>query len=1149
MTQQRKISNGLDRRLAQVNEFDESGVFEIRMPLDFKLGKNEVKLKLLPNKLLKGSDVLVDIFDSTGNIVLYEFSKVANEDTSRSIIVSIFEDTASGNCKIYIGATLANDMSYLCILNQNVVPTQETNEEIKFSEPPVVQFTEKLLQTQNFTSQTRKTERLNSSGYVSVLPNLAPKQQVSDQFSVEKREAAKEEFSTNVNSNIGSGSSFSVPSYLPNGILTSRNFPFSASMEGGTVIVNGISLEVPNDNISSTSLFSNHSWSGSVQKVVGTGSVEIYPSFLKTVEYQTNTGTKTATFDRFTNQQNFTCSFNELLTISNSTYSQSYAVFEVGGLESEKGKVDSIEVSYKSLNQLGSVYQPLGSFKVEPVNLLTDSASVSFKNPDGIIETPIGSFPNGVTDFNNYWVTQSLGLNVPTASRSSNVADGIKLSYEYRPSTGSFFVLRPKPQFQINSLASKNKFTLKFNSFSEADIPNQPSQLDFYISGSNVSPTIPLERLNLPPIVSSSLGTYVGSVSENNGRKREINVEFQVDDGTFQPVFVSRAGKWHLGSIEVKPKSESGFNPKQTKIFAPMNLPTGSEVNFKLDYLNPSGKKYQGASTVLEGVFFQGSTIRTGGGTTTIPPGTVSGSDQLTGSYDGRYERKGTGILSGSAQIAPDISGSFTSISSSITNRVFSLEQTSGSLNAFTGSATTRFNNIENTTGSLNVFSGSAISRLARLELTSGSLNNYTGSNNTRLNTIEQTTGSLNTFSGSANARLNSIEIRTGSYATTGSNQFNGNQSVSGTFVASGSGRVLDTLTVGSSANTGLKFEVNGNGAGMLLDRSDDEPFIILAKSNTYTSQIRGIDGGGLKITGPLASNVWAKFSPTGRLGVGKDNNSYSVDISGSANIDVNLTVSGSLIANKATGSFSGSFHGQYSSSQQVDYNQITNKPVLATPGQYRLISSDGTVSGSIANPSASFITSSSMGRLRLSNMSEWERMVSSSFHSSEITYVTQSFFTFTVGANPIFIKFPIFRENDGFTPISSSTYNASYAIRVETTVYGITGSLTAPKDTHMWATTAEFKSMLNSTIGATPIFSTAVTVNDSVNGYGSIGQTFAGRVDLSSWFATSTIAFSAPDLLSVRYIMSPTGSAGATNWNFYLLSSCRVLKNEIRSS
>jgi len=814
MIKNKRTSYGLDKRFAQINEFEESGVFEIRMPLDFKLGKNEVKLKLLPEKLLKGSEVLIDIFDANGGSIYYEISKIANEDESRSLIVFIYEDTVPGKCRIFINAILSNNKTYQCQLTHDVLTTVETTQEIKFSEEPKVKYTEKQVQTQVFSTQTRQTEK-NGTGDISILSSIPPKQTERDVQTIEKKEVTTSKQSTSLSNNVGSGSSFEIPTFFTPSIITSRNFPFSSSMEGGTIFVNGISLEVPSSALSSTP-FLNQSFSASILKVIGTGSIEVFPPFRKTIEYQTSTGLVSTTFDRFFNHSNFTASYKELLTIQGSGYSQSYAVFDLANISPNAGDIDAVEISYKSLNLIGSNYQPVGTFEIKGENLLIDSASVYFKNPEGIVETPIGTFRNGLSSFNQYWQTASLGSNIATASVSSRIVDGIKIDYGTRSNTGSFVVIEPKPQYKINIGGENTQINLSFDSYSESDLADIFPQLDVYISGSEIISEPIQESIALNPIQSGSLGTFIGSISEKNGKLRKNSLTFvSKTSGNIVPKLVSRAGKWHVGNIEIKPVDEKGFNPNQARIYAPMNLPTGSEVNFKIDYLNPVGRRTQTFSTLIEGVFFQGSTIRAGS-STAIPDGTVSGSDQLTGSYDTRYERKGTGIVSSSNQISSDISGSVTSkieplntFSGSTNARLSRIELTTGSLNLFTGSIQSEVNNLKTATGSYALkteISGSFISASNSLSGRIGVFEGktlFSGSSQVDYNAIQN---KIN-FSGSG---LHRILISSGSTSSSYSHQnltFDASQSK---FTVTGSTNLNGNLFQTGSTSTRMQFIWDG---------------------------------------------------------------------------------------------------------------------------------------------------------------------------------------------------------------------------------------------------------------------------------------------------------------------------------------------------
>jgi hypothetical protein len=81
--------------------------------------------------------------------------------------------------------------------------------------------------------------------------------------------------------------------------------------------------------------------------------------------------------------------------------------------------------------------------------------------------------------------------------------------------------------------------------------------------------------------------------------------------------------------------------------------------------------------------------------------------------------------------------------------------------------------------------------------LLTSSFNTYSGTTDTVIGTLQTSTSSLNSFTSSATTRLNSIEGVSGSYATTGSNLFKGNQTISGSIIPA----VDNTYDLGSVTN------------------------------------------------------------------------------------------------------------------------------------------------------------------------------------------------------------------------------------------------------------------------------------------------------------------------------------------------------------
>ncbi len=181
-------------------------------------------------------------------------------------------------------------------------------------------------------------------------------------------------------------------------------------------------------------------------------------------------------------------------------------------------------------------------------------------------------------------------------------------------------------------------------------------------------------------------------------------------------------------------------------------------------------------------------------------------------------------------------------------NRLGALETASGSLNSYTASQDSRNTALFTATSSLNSYTASNDTNISAIHTSTGSLNSYTASNTANINAIHTSTASLNSFTSSINttikskldaenvisgssqvtisnttgysafsssiaaipnalsssvavtnasqdSRLNSIEGVSGSYATTGSNIFQGNQTITGSLYIS-----QDLIVAGSSS-------------------------------------------------------------------------------------------------------------------------------------------------------------------------------------------------------------------------------------------------------------------------------------------------------------------------------------------------------------
>ncbi len=263
---------------------------------------------------------------------------------------------------------------------------------------------------------------------------------------------------------------------------------------------------------------------------------------------------------------------------------------------------------------------------------------------------------------------------------------------------------------------------------------------------------------------------------------------------------------------------------------------------------------------------------------------------------------------------------SILSVNTTQNSRLTSIESTTGSLNTYTGSNNTVIGTLQTATGALNSYTSSNTTNINAIHTATSSLNTYTSSNNSKISSIETSTGSLNTFTSSINTtiknrlnaesivsgssqinitgttgystfsssistsigsnvttlsssvattnlnqdgRLTSIEGKTGSYATTGSNVFQGNQTITGSLyvsqdliiagsssiqhISSSVVNIADNIITVNAQNPSIRFgglavidsgsspQVSGS---ILFDSTNDQWIFVHQNQTTVTSSI-----------------------------------------------------------------------------------------------------------------------------------------------------------------------------------------------------------------------------------------------------------------------------------------------------------------------
>jgi len=439
-------------------------------------------------------------------------------------------------------------------------------------------------------------------------------------------------------------------------------------------------------------------------------------------------------------------------------------------------------------------------------------------------------------------------------------------------------------------------------------------------------------------------------------------------------------------------------------------------------------------ASFISDAFISASAVRSGFGTATLP----------------------SGVLSSSAQIANDISGAFTLVSSSVSTRLTTLEGTSGgstditALNTFTGSIQSEVNALKAATGSY-ITSTQTGSFILVSQTSSMSVATASYVSPAFISASAAAAGfgtgastditSLNTFTGSIQSEVNALKAATSSYITsvqTGSFILVSQTSsmvVSASLTASyinpsalPSGLVSSsTQTIANLVGTGILSGSSTVPAGTVSSSAQVVANLIGQNVvvNTITAQ--------QYVVSSSVSFITTSFS-SGSTKFGDDLNDThqftgSLSITGSLNIGGPFTVnnenlnvsSGSIILTNSSsivvldsGIISGTFVGN------LNYNYITNLPnLISSSAQIAalgagLLSSSAQISSQI---SGAFTSLSASFAARLDSLSVGGgifQLTGSSYNTTNNIQITGSF---SVGTTS-FKGFEV--NNDGFVVLGN---------------------------------------------------------------------------------------------------------------------------------
>jgi chromosome segregation ATPase len=388
-----------------------------------------------------------------------------------------------------------------------------------------------------------------------------------------------------------------------------------------------------------------------------------------------------------------------------------------------------------------------------------------------------------------------------------------------------------------STTGSLNTFTSSVNNSLTA-IHTATSSLNSYTSSTNT-------RLGIIETSTGSLNNFTSSANGRMSSLESASSSIRTDFNTY-----TSSNNTRLGVIESTTSSLNSYTSSNNTRLGVIESTTSSLNSYTssnntrlgvIESTTGSLNSYTSSTNTRLGVIESTTaSLNSYTSSTNTRLGVIETSTSSLNTFTSSAISRLNSLESASSSIRTDFNSYTSSNNSTVStqnNRLAAIETATSSLNTYTSSQNTINSSLNSTTASLNSYTSSNNTRLGVIESTTGSLNSYTSSTNGRLNAIETATSSLNSFTNSINttiknrlnaegvisgsaqvslasttgystfssslattdagqdSRLSSLEGKTGSYATTGSNIFQGNQTITGSLFVS------QNLIIGGSSS------------------------------------------------------------------------------------------------------------------------------------------------------------------------------------------------------------------------------------------------------------------------------------------------------------------------------------------------------------
>ena len=622
------------------------------LPDVFTGGKNGFLIQGSP-ELVADSLIKIQIKDAQGNIIYNEPGEGIPEyyeGTSKVVAVYIYPDTSFGPCTITILGELkeyfSNGMRTPVPMNWegtynvrwqkqvNVNPLLQNTTKIRFYRRPKVDIQETILPIYN-----RTVNRTTISGSVD---GFAINPIAGNNFKTFKGDTLYE--------------------------LRISGSNFSSSMEGETITITNL----------------NQSYSTTIKDVITSNR-----AYATIPYYETSSANIAQSVTEFSSAS-FELTYNESVTLTNSSVSSSFAKIKLTDLETFSGDVNRLKIYASRKADIGN-YSLLEDIQLESTELLeTDAYS-------GSISVRTGQFTSTKL-LNDFWFYKTYGTFVenPISVDNTILASSVKLEDDGVLNTTlhnqRFFGYKVPLNFTKDTEYQLDFTPLLSSSFFDT------ASLEVYVVGTAFVNT---DSDNDGDLES---GKMIGEVSSTKSfqkfDKQQIN--FKADNtGTGEIVFANYQGNWHLSNISLRAAAETNFSPNEITLNVAIPTKVANDTfDFKFEFYDINNN-YVPVNLHQEYTFTGGNDLIVKKSISVIPDGNLfsfSGSGQsigqtsinfnitkvgLTGStifYSSAFDENGD-------YIQPSVYGSEPFYPGLLTN----ITETSATLNVanFTGSLST----------------------------------------------------------------------------------------------------------------------------------------------------------------------------------------------------------------------------------------------------------------------------------------------------------------------------------------------------------------------------------------------------------------------------------------------------------------------------